>query len=180
MLLYNIAKYMHLSSQWYNKNDWQIYIHPTAISMAESTLLFRWPIFVFNLIIIIFKKYFFFFPHEEMSKSTLWPVTVAHDHVVSWFLYRVMTFEFSWYISVQFTDHLVDCLLPGWITIFAHWNGNVKLSQCNLSNFQESVGHLWIHTRISLMGERGNISPLLPFCSVCRRQIVWIVYGTIF
>lgn len=65
LLLYNIAKYMHLSSQWWNKNDWQIYIHPTAISMAESTLLFRWPIFVFNLIIIILKKYFFFFPMKK-------------------------------------------------------------------------------------------------------------------
>lgn len=74
------------------------------------------------------------------SKSTLWRYPLCPGRLLS----GVVTFEFSWYVTVQFTDHLVDGFLPGWITIFAHRNSNVKFSERNLSNLKEPVRNLWI------------------------------------
>lgn len=62
-------------------------------------------------------------------------------------LSRVISFKFSRHFTVQFADHLIDGFLPGWIMVFAHRNCDVKLSQCNLSHFQESLRDLRIHVR---------------------------------
>ena len=63
-----------------------------------------------------------------------------------WLLVRVVSFELFGYIAVQFTDDLVDRLLPRGIAVLPQGNGHVELSQRHLRHLKKSLGDLFTET----------------------------------
>ena len=61
-------------------------------------------------------------------------------------LVRVVGFELFGYIAVQFTNDLVDGLLPRGITVFTQGNGHVELSQRHLRHLKKPLGDLLTNT----------------------------------
>lgn len=117
-------KHSHLSAVCMKTGDVWACTSPTCYNILCSS---------FNM------KYF---ANQGTSKSTLCQSPLWHMTLPGRFSSRLMTFEFSWYVTVQFTDHLVDRFLPRWIAILAHRNGNIKFSQRNLSNLHKPVRDL--------------------------------------
>lgn len=45
-------------------------------------------------------------------------------------------------VTVQFADHFVDGLLPGWVGVLPGYNGVEELPERHLGHLQESIGNL--------------------------------------